>query len=532
MNIPGRFSISRKSPILELFSGEKESYTYLEFLEELDLILESENIQTIGFVVERVDWGFAEITEVGRFFQEMKARGKKVKGYAFTGDLRTLLLLSYAGERYSLETGEFTFFLPAVETFFWGKFLKKYGVDVEAYTSGKFKSFAEPFQKDRFSIEAKDNLQSLIRSLKSQLLSLLESNTGIDWTERSRPIMSSKELKEIGFFKGFTDDVQFRKFFHLGEIPSEDGEREAKPGTSETLKRWKKSRDFSFFPKKKNSVLVLPLKGNIQMGSEKESEMKEGVISAHGVLSVLRSVSDEDSYKVLILEIDSGGGSAFASELIYRELKKMSKKIKIYAYFQNISASGGYYIGCGAMGISSSPFCITGSIGTVSIRANLKGLYDKLGVYKDRIEFYPGREIFSEYGKLTEFSKKFMNSEIERIKNQFYGVVAEARKISLEDMESRGGGRVFTGTDFLKMGMVDSNEGFFEYIKKTIEKENINNYKIDYYIPIYNFRSMAKNLMFAVNIFKNPMSILQNYREKSPIEYRFPFEKDFKNLMG
>jgi protease-4 len=163
------------------------------------------------------------------------------------------------------------------------------------------------------------------------------------------------------------------------------------------------------------------------MGNKSEEDLKEGNIHAYPVIELLRSWTERDEIKVIIFEIDSGGGSAFASELIYREIKKLKVNKKIYAYFQNISASGGYYIGCAADEIISSPYCITGSIGTVLVRPNLKGLYDKLELSKDRIEFYPGREIFSEYGKLTSYSKNFLNEEIERVKNQFYNVVCLSR---------------------------------------------------------------------------------------------------------
>lgn len=531
ISIPPKFNDSRKSSILEFFSGGGDIQTFPDFLQELELIRDSSKVKTVAFTCETLDMGLSEIAEMGRLLKEIQNSGKKVKGFAHTGDLKTLFLVSFAGERYMPDSAEFTFFLPAVESFFWGKFLKTYGIEVESYTSGKFKSFAEPFQREKFSPEARENLKNLIVSLKRLILNTFNENTGLDWEKIGKPILTGIYLKEKGFVTEYTDEFAFKKYLGAGEDSKNGEEKEVQLLSLNTLKKWKSIRDFEFFPGKKSLVAILPLKGNIQMGSSTETEIKEGAIHAHPVISLLRGIRDNKDIKLILLEIDSGGGSAFASNLIYSELKKIGKKIKIYAYFQNISASGGYYIGCAAEGIGSSPYCITGSIGTVSIRPNLKGLYDKLGIKKERIEFYPGREIFSEYGKLTDYSKKFLLEEIVRVKNQFYSVVSQSRNISGDDLELRGGGKVFTGIEFLKLGMVDSNDGFYKYLRDICKKENISNYKIEYFIPLYNFKSMIKNIKLSLSMVAKFSYFKKTKRDTQFISYRLPFESELRNII-
>jgi protease IV len=524
LEIPSSFSVSKKSPILELFSGEKEIPLYIDFLKDLTRIRDSKIIETVSVLCDKIDYGFSEIQEIGNLLKEIKNTGKTVKGFSLTGDIKTLYLLSFIEERYTIETGEFLFFLPAVESFFWGKFLKNWGIEVEAYTSGKYKSFAEPFQKDKFSPEAKENLTNLIRSWKEQILNNLKENTGIDWVKIQRPMMSSEYLKSVGYFQEFMDEDDFKKQNSTPQGTNSDNITNLSKDYSTTLiKKRYKYDNFQFFPSKKDYIAILPLKGNINLGNRKESEMKEGSIHAYPVIEILRSLEEREEIKAIILEIDSGGGSAFGSELIYRELQKLGKKKKIYSYFQNISASGGYYIGCGTERIGSSPFCITGSIGTVSVRPNLKGFYDKFNITKDRIEHYPGREIFSEYGKLTEYSKKFLANEIERVKNQFYKIVCKSRNIDPKDLEPRAGGRVFTGKDFLKMGMLDSNDGYLEFIHGIEKEMSLKNVEWDYLIPIYNLRSMAKNFRFASQFIQDPISTFKKKSEKSLIEYSCPY---------
>ncbi len=524
IEIPSSFSVSKKSPLLALFTGERDIPLYIDFLKDLTRIRDSKIIQTVAVLCDKIDYGFSEIQEIGHLLQEIKKHGKTVKGFSLTGDIKTLYLLSFIEERYTIETGEFIFFLPAVESFFWGKFLKNWGIEVEAYTSGKYKSFAEPFQKDKFSPEAKENLTNLIKSWKEQILNGLQQNTGLDWMKIQKPIMSSEYLKSLGYFLDYTDEADFKKYHSSSNCKKPDETiKLAKEYSSIVISKRDLYDNFQFFPPKKDFLAILPLKGNINMGNRKESEMKEGSIHAYPVIEILRSLEERDEIKAVVLEIDSGGGSAFGSELIYRELQKLGKKKKIYSYFQNISASGGYYIGCGTERIGSSSFCITGSIGTVLIRPNLKGFYDKLNITKDRIEHYPGREIFSEYGKLTEYSKKFLTGEIERVKSQFYKIVCKARKIEPKDLEPKAGGRVFTGKDFLKMGMVDTNEGYLDFIHG-IEKElSLKNVGWEYFIPVYNLRSMVKNFRVASQFIKDPLSTLKKKTDKSFIEYSCPY---------
>ncbi len=530
IEVPSNFSVSRKSALLEFISGEKEIPLYIEFLKDLKIIRDSKIIDSVAILCDRIDFGFAELQEIGILIKEISDSGKTVKGFAFTGDIKTLFLLSFIPKRYTIETGEFIFFLPAIESFFWGKLLKNWGVDVEAYTSGKYKSFAEPFQKEKFSPEAKENLKNLIISLKEQILNGFNENTKLDWIKIQKPIMSSDYLKTVGFFHGFTDEVDFKKYHTLEDCKKIDDKSKESISLNISLLRKRNLYDiYKFFPEKKEYFAILPLKGNINMGNRKESEMKEGSIHAYPVIDILRTLEEREDVKVVLLEIDSGGGSAFASELIYRELLKLGKKKKIYSYFQNISASGGYYIGCGTEFIGASPFCITGSIGTVLVRPNLKGLYDKLHITKDRIEHYPGREMFSEYGKLTDYSKKFLSNEIERVKTQFYNVVCASREIERADLEPKAGGRVFTGKEFLKQGMVDSNDGFLHFIYKIESDLKLKNPEWEYYVPVYNFKSMVRNFTFASNFFKNPISYIQKREDKFPLEYKYPYTEILKN---
>ena len=248
--------------------------------------------------------------------------------------------------------------------------------------------------------------------------------------------------------------------------------------------------------------------------------MKSDAIHAYPVLAALKSLREDKSIKGVIIEIDSPGGSAFASELIYQEILKLKKKVKVYAYFQNVAASGGYYIASACDKIISNPLCITGSIGTVMIRPNLKKLYNDYGISKQRIEFYPLREIFSEYGQLSSESKEFLTEEIARVNGQFYERVMLSRKKTLKELETLAQGRVFTGKSFLASNMVDSTQSFLETVEELKKDLGLDQVLIQYLPSIYSFKSMIREFRFGLSLVLNPKLILKTMNRDSGIQLK------------
>ncbi|MCE9501698.1 MAG: signal peptide peptidase SppA, partial [Leptospira sp.] len=256
---------------------------------------------------------------------------------------------------------------------------------------------------------------------------------------------------------------------------------------------------------------------------------KAGSINAYPILNILRELRHEKSVKGVILEIDSGGGSAYASELIYKEILKLKKTKKVYAYFQNTAASGGYYLAAACDKINSNSLCITGSIGAIMIRPDLKGLYNKLGITKERIGFYPLREVYSEYGKLGLESRKFLEREIDRVKTQFYERVTSSRQKNGAELEKLAGGRVFSGEDFHKFGMVDSLGTLLDTVSSMKEDLKLKEIFLSYEPAVYSFRTFLQDFKFAIATVRSPENYIKNKinENNSELEYRVPFEIRF-----
>ncbi|MGB3238520.1 MAG: signal peptide peptidase SppA [Geitlerinemataceae cyanobacterium] len=172
------------------------------------------------------------------------------------------------------------------------------------------------------------------------------------------------------------------------------------------------------------------------------------------VLEALKTI-EERKYPALLLRIDSPGGTVGDSQEIYEALKRLREKVKIVASFGNISASGGVYIGMGADYIVANPGTITGSIGVILRGNNLERLLDKVGVSFKTIKSGPYKDILSFDRQLTEPEQQILQELIDTSYQQFIETVAEARKLSVETVRSFADGRIFTGQQALKLGVVD-----------------------------------------------------------------------------
>jgi protease-4 len=406
--------------------------------------------------------------------RRLKKQGLEIEGYAKEGGLGTMLLLSACNTVYVNPEAEFQMMLPSAEPTFFGGFLKQWGVDVEAYASGPFKSFAESFTRTNFSKEARSNLESLITDLQEKILTALTSDRDIKKDSFYKPILTSAKLIEIGFAKREISEEEFLSKEEKALIPSHVG-------------IFDKLADFRIFSKRRPIISIVPLSGGISAGEFSNREREIGKIEAYSTISLLKDLGEDKSVKAVILEINSPGGSAFHSELLYQEIKKLRESKPVLAFFKDTAASGGYYIGSAAESITALSVCITGSIGAVMIRANLKKLYGKAKLTKESVGFYPYRDILSEYTPLKKESIAYLTNEIKRVESQFYARVKEGRKFSDADLKVLGSGRVYLPS--IESKVVDKLGGLLETIEILQNRFPKDRFLFSYELPEYNFRS-------------------------------------------
>ncbi|WP_039929035.1 S49 family peptidase [Leptospira yanagawae] len=474
LEMPPVFEDSYKSFFVKKLQGKEETITRLELLVLLKTIEKNPKIKTVDISLPPLEWTLSEFYEIRNELIAIRESGKTIRMFAKEGGLGSLLLLTAASETYLAPESEFMVLLPSAEPMFFGKFLKTWGIEVQAFASGPYKSFAESFTRGEFSREARKNLESLVIDLRNVILSALTNGNQNLEPVFYKPMLSAEELLTAGVVHGIKTETEFfssdRKLFS----PSYP-----------TL--YQTSKEFSLFPKRKQEVVILPIDGGITGGDYLHKNRENGKIEAFSLIPTLKALGEDKKIKAVILEISSPGGSAFYSEQIHQEILELKKSKLVTAYFKDTVASGGYYIATAADYITASPVCITGSIGAVSIRANLQKLYKKFHLNKEAVGFYPFRDIHSEFQPLSKQSVKYLESQIKKIEALFYKRVSEGRNIPLSELPKIGMGRVYLPTT--ENQIVDSLGGLLDAISFVKEKLGGKAIYLTEELPSYNLKN-------------------------------------------
>jgi len=420
-----------------------------------------------GLIVEidSAGFGMAQVQEIRNLLNRIRSNGKKV--YA---------ILNYPGNReyYLATASDKIFFTPnsmfrlsglTVKTYFLKGLLDKGGVRFEAFSRGKYKSFSEMFTRKEMSVEARENLTEFLSDLNEQFIS------GI-MEQRKLNRSAVEELFSRGFYtpveakeKGFIDEVMYPDEAidsikaEKGKISFEEYIREEEPVTA-----------WGTVP----AIAVINVTGSIVSGDGGGS-----VISVStGDYDYKRSVDTafgDPSVKAVVVRIDSGGGSAAASDFMWNALYSAEKKNPkpVVFSFGNTAASGGYYIACTGDTIFAEKGTITGSIGVVAGKISAEELYSKLGISTETIRMSEFADILSESRSLTEREKDLFQKEISFIYDRFTGKVMDGRKISADQMPGTAEGRIHTGAAARGKKLIDETGGFIAAIEYAKIKSGI-----------------------------------------------------------
>ncbi|TGK04150.1 S49 family peptidase [Leptospira langatensis] len=517
LEIPSSFSYDKKSFLVRLLVSKEESPFLVDFLLGLKALSMVPGLRKVSFQISNPEYGFGEVWNICQAIQALNDKGIQTSGYCLGGGTKALLLLSFCKSRYSSSAAEFFPVLPSAEPYFFGATAKKYGIGVEAYASGAFKAFGETFQRTSFSAPAKKNIESLLSDQKELLEFGFRNTSGLALKVLEQPILSAEKLKEIGFLTDFLEEDEFEEnYLHKDyKKETEDARPEYKKLTASGLRLYNKKKNFSLLSRSLPIVAIVPIQGNILPDLGREEDFRSRQVSFRYYQEIFKELKEDPKVKAVVLEMNSPGGSALVSELLYREIKKLSQMKPVITYVLNVAASGGYYLACGTKEIHGTPYSVVGSIGAVMLRFELKKLYDKFGIKKERIGFYPHRDILSEYGKLSPQSEQFLKKEVLRSRDVFYSRVTEARQKTFAELESKWGeGRVFLGDRFQKAGFLDSCSSLLDILQKL--KTDLGAKKIDIqYLPgTYNWKALVQDLKPGLQFAGFPFRSLSEKQKK------------------
>ena len=438
------------SPFSNLFLG-KDKVGFIEVLKAIDAAKTDDKIKGIIIVNNESNLGLAQSKELRDKLEDFKKSKKFVMAYATIFSQKEYYISSVADAIYLNPSGEIDFKGLGTEMLFYKNFQDQTGLKMEIIRHGKFKSAVEPFLAQEISKENREQVTVLLQSVWDNIVSDIAKNRNVSVTQLNaiatdllartpEMALEQKLIDKVAYEDEFKDALKTKL-----KVANDD-EIESVSISDYVATSTLKSEDFT----KDDIIAVIYAQGEINGG--------EGDVDYIGEVSINRSLKEareDDDVKAVVLRVDSPGGSALVSDLIWREIE-LTKKVKpVVVSMGNLAASGGYYIACNANTIFAEPTTITGSIGVFGMLPNVHGFATKYGVNAEQIQTHKNAVGYSIFEPISEEYKTIALEGVDRVYKTFINRVAVGRKMTFDQVDAIAQGRVWTGTDAIKNGLVD-----------------------------------------------------------------------------
>ena len=464
---------SPKLPGFGMFGAEKYS-GLTEILHNLKKAANDKNISGIYLDLSEIQAPMATIEEIRQGLLEFKKSGKFIWAYSEGYDQKAYYLVSAADKIYLNPMGMVFFKGLSANVMFLKGTLEKLDVKVQVIRHGKFKAATEPLFLDKMSPENRKQTTELIMDLWETMTGGISASRHISRDDLNRIADSLKLGRAAEALKyKFVDQLAYKDEF-LKDLRSKIGLGEKSKIKTITIDKYTDVDDPELKKSSKDKIAVIYAQGSIAGG-----EGDDQSIGSERISKAIRKAREDDKVKAIVFRINSGGGDGLASDVIWREVVLAAKSKPVVASFGDVAASGGYYIACPATKIIAEPNTITGSIGVFGLVPNLEGLMkNKLGITFDEARTNKNSGFIPVQRALTPFEYATIQREIENFYDQFITKVAEGRKISKAQVDSIGQGRVWSGTQAIKIGLIDEFGGLDKAIAVAAELAKLKSYKL------------------------------------------------------
>ena len=484
LNIDKRISERESDDLFSEFKGalsntDESSMGLLELRQSIKKAATDSKIKGIFLELHDIGNGFATVEELRNSLIEFKKSGKFIVAYAESYSEISYYLASAADRIFLPPSGDLEFNGINVEMMYFKGTLEKLGIQPEVFKVGLYKSAVEPFTNDKMSDANRTQIKSFIGSLYGYYLAnvakarnlnadSLKSISDNMLVRNADDALKYKLITNVGYFDEAAAFIKEKLHIALTEklpMVSYDNYRK-------DLKDGKDDEDDN----KSTKVAVIFASGDIHQGKGEENS-----IGSESIAEEIRKARLDDKVKAIVLRVNSPGGSALASDIIWREVV-LAKGVKpVVASMSDYAASGGYYIAMGCDAIVADPTTITGSIGVFGLLFNTdKFLKDKLGITTDRESTGKFSGIQTLTRELTPEEKDIIQKEVERIYSDFTAKAAKGRKMSVDSIHAVAQGRVWSAIEAKQIGLVDELGGLDDAIKLAAKKAGISAYHTQY----------------------------------------------------
>ena len=444
----------------------------------IDKASKHDKIKGISLRADLISAGWAQTRSIRNALLRFKESGKFIYSYGDIYTQKGYYLASVSDSIYLNPLGALEFKGLASEVLYYKNFQDQYGLKMEVIRQGKYKSAVEPYLENEMSPANRYQIKSLLKDIWETLKTEIANARDLAPEILDKIIEDQKiNIAEDALTENLIDGLIYKDIFEQKiktriDIAFED---DLEIVSIEKLNNSVSTYNASI----KDRIAIVYARGPILYGEGTENIIAQGVF-----VETLETLAEDDWIKAVVFRIESPGGSALTSELLWRAIENLKEKKPFIVSMGNVAASGGYYIAAGADQIYADPLTITGSIGVFATLPNVNGLMKNLGINAQTVETHKNALGYSPFQPLSKAFEKQTLLGIENIYAIFKKRVIDGRGLSPEAVENIAQGRVWSGKQAVKNGLVDYLGGLDDAVAAAAKAANLENYnKMEY--PVF-----------------------------------------------
>ena len=494
----------------QLFGGS-ESRTLYQWVQLIEQAAKDDEVAGLAMIIESPQMGFAQLEEISRALKAFREKGKKIYCYMDYAGNGSYALACAADHITLTDYSDLGIIGLNAELSYYKGLLDKIGVQADLLHCGAYKSALEPYTRTEPSPEAAENINWLLDGIYNRWIEMMAQGRGLSVEQIKAAVdeapldaAAAREKKLIDQVGSFND---FRQLIH--KEFGQDAEIVKQLGDEEGFKVDLENNPFAIFQMfneliekqsapHKSGIALVYIDGSIVVGKNDDSPFGGGGMAGSTTIrAAFQKVMEDDNIKAVVVRVNSPGGSALASDIMWKIATQCAAKKPLFVSQGNVAGSGGYYVSIPGDVIFAEESTITASIGVVGGKFVWNDLMtDKLGITTTEIKRGKHADLMTMNRAWTDDERavmaKYMNDTYEQFKGRIMTSRGDRLKKNLEDM---AGGRVFTGKQALELGLVDRIGGVSDAIKYAAEKAGLKDYEVYVYPEAEDFADILAKLL-------------------------------------
>ena len=526
-------------PFQQFMGSQIQSYGLNDILNSIQKAKENDNIEGIYLQPAMFSTNYASLEEIRQALADFKESGKWIISYADVYSQGTYYMSSVADKVLLNPEGNIEWRGLAAQPTFFKRLLEKVGGEMQVFKVGTYKSAVEPFISTEMSPANREQLEAYLHSTWQTITQDVAQSRGLsveklnELADGGLIIAPAQTYVESGMADTLIYKNDVRSYLKRQMGLDEEDDLEV-VGLAEMINvASNKPKD-----KSGNIIAVYYAEGEI-VNESLTTFSTEPVIDGKQVIADLRDLTEDDDVKAVVLRVNSHGGSAYASEQIWKAVSDLKAKKPVIVSMGDYAASGGYYISCNADTIVAQPATLTGSIGIFGMFPNMSGLIDKVGIDLDVVKTNTYSNFGNGTGRLNEGERAIMQQMVNRGYDLFLTRCSDGRGISKEELDKIAQGRVWTGATALELGLVDVLGGLDTALAIAVEKAGVEGYTLmSYPAPKGFFELLTESnpgnyirsciLGEKFSKFYQQLQALENIEQCDRLQARLPFEPNIQ----